>query len=332
LEIDVSKAQLWFRTGKQFAIRHKQVQSIARIALLAMLTGCSLINDAQEDSSNRDKRGSIVESGSVGALKLRVGDCYNLPEELLAEASETTVSPDVGVSESAFQFSSLEGVPCSEPHDAEAVGAIFLPPVAQYPGIDSIRRSTKCSEKFRIYADRDLTQSSPFKLIFKFPSEDAWSRAGDRVIHCLVTDREGGKLTKSVRSIGYSSAELIDLNLIRNEVTESCLNLVERTASVGALVDLFPNLSNSQLVELERSLTDWPAEIDRAIESLAALAEIQPSAIAESQLKLFADEIDSVPPTDADASSPEELRGEFAKIVDFSQRLSDLCLATVKSQ
>ena len=69
-----------------------------------LLAGCS----TQVDETVRDDNGKILESGDMGALKIKVGDCINGID--IPEQTDTFIKVDT-----------VKGVPCSGPHHWEAI-------------------------------------------------------------------------------------------------------------------------------------------------------------------------------------------------------------------
>ena len=86
---------------------------------------------------DRDDSGAIVDAGSLDAFQIQLGDCFDDPDAY------------------ADEFSSLPGVPCSEPHDNEAY-AVFDLTMSSYPDYDIAEISeASCVDRFPRYVGRD---------------------------------------------------------------------------------------------------------------------------------------------------------------------------------
>ena len=132
---------------------------------------------------DRDNSGQIVGEGTVDAFAVRVGDCFNDPSSLSDE------------------ISSLQGVPCSEPHDNEAF-AVFDVTVNSYPEGEAMAdlAYASCHEHFEGFVGRDYDSSS-LDIFSIFPSVESWKQ-DDREVICAVFDVNAQKLTGSAKGSG----------------------------------------------------------------------------------------------------------------------------------
>ncbi|MDJ0906626.1 MAG: septum formation family protein [Woeseiaceae bacterium] len=131
---------------------------------------------------DRDDSGNIVGEGTLDAFQVRLGDCFD--------------DPDV----TADEFSSLPGVPCTEPHDNEAF-AVFDLTMASYPENDIADISqSSCIDRFEAYVGSDY-QSSSLDVVTMFPSPESWAQ-DDREVVCALYDMSGAKLVGSVKGRG----------------------------------------------------------------------------------------------------------------------------------
>jgi hypothetical protein len=131
---------------------------------------------------DRDDSGAIVGEGTLDAFEMRTGDCFD--------------DPDVY----ADEFSSLPGVPCTEPHDNEAF-AVFDLTMASYPEHDIAEISeSSCIERFETYVGRDYETSS-LDVVTMYPTPEGWSQ-DDREVVCALYDMSGAKLVGSVKGRG----------------------------------------------------------------------------------------------------------------------------------
>lgn len=106
---------------------------------------------------------------------LEIGDCYDEPD-----TTEGLLSVPL--------------VPCSGPHDSE-VFALFDYPADEgepYPGAEVVELygNDQCrGEVYREYIGQDYDLSMLFAAAL-LPSEESWTRAGDREIVCVVYDHD----------------------------------------------------------------------------------------------------------------------------------------------
>lgn len=145
----------------------------AAIVAVAAFGGAS----AFDDNTVRDDSGAIVESGGLGAYKLRVGDCFNFPEETFVI--------------------SLEALPCSDPHDAEAYLS-FDQTGDEWPGDEQVSLATEigCFEAFEEFVGI-AWEASELDISALQPTEESWED-GDREVTCAIVSYDGSKLTGSM--------------------------------------------------------------------------------------------------------------------------------------
>ena len=143
------------------------------------------INDA-----DRDESGTIVGDGQVDVFAMRVGDCFDDPQELLDSETGTAEFEDVG------------GLPCSDPHDNE-VYAVFDVSFEAFPGEEGMSdvATDKCLQRFEDFVLRSYDESI-LDIFPIYPSADSWSRLDDREVICAVYHLEGEKLTGSAEGSG----------------------------------------------------------------------------------------------------------------------------------
>lgn len=132
--------------------------------------------------ADRDSTGAIVDGGNIDVFDIKVGDCFD-------------------ESYSFDAVSSLPGVPCNEPHDAEAY-ASFNVSFDSYPGDDGMWDVAfeRCLERFENFVGRDY-ESSQLDIYTLYPSAESWA-ANDREVICAVYDMNANKLTGSARATG----------------------------------------------------------------------------------------------------------------------------------
>lgn len=156
----------------------KRVIAGAVVVAAAAFGGAGIL----DDNTVRDDSGAIVESGGLGALSIRIGDCVNLPDSEYVQ--------------------SLEALPCAEPHDAEAFEAFDMAD-GPFPGEQAVQDAAiaGCYDAFEPFVG-EAYETSTLGMYWLYPTPDTWDEYDDREILCLVTDYEGGKLSGSMRGAG----------------------------------------------------------------------------------------------------------------------------------
>ena len=131
---------------------------------------------------DRDDSGAIVGEGTLDAFQIRLGDCFD--------------DPDVY----ADEFSTLPGVPCSEPHDNEAFAVFDLTLTSYSEHEIAVVSETTCIERFEGYVGRDY-DTSALDVVTMYPSPESWAQ-DDREVVCALYDMSGAKLVGSVKGRG----------------------------------------------------------------------------------------------------------------------------------
>ncbi len=138
-------------------------------------------------NADRDAGGAIVDSGTLDADELQVGDCLDWPGS---------------GSDGVEVFDSVRARPCSEPHDMEVYAVLEYPSVSgtSYPGDEVLTDwgFDKCFGGFQQYIGASYQSVPDIDITIFWPSEEAWGQ-DDRTVHCLmVAYEEGVKLTGSL--------------------------------------------------------------------------------------------------------------------------------------
>lgn len=155
-----------------------------RISLLAALTALALVVAAcGDDSPARDSDGSIIEAGDISVFELRVGDCFDDPEDL------------------STQVETVRAVPCAEPHDNEIYHAFDLAD-GPYPGVNAIDEEADetCLAAFETFVGVDYFESS-LEFFPVTPTPQSWE-SNDRTVYCALYALDLSKLTGSMRASG----------------------------------------------------------------------------------------------------------------------------------
>ncbi|MBW3536345.1 MAG: septum formation family protein [Actinobacteria bacterium] len=150
-------------------------------AALALAGACG------DDEPTRDESGSISETDDVTPNSLQVGDCFNDPDE------------------SATEVTSLEAVPCDEPHDNE-IFHVFDLEGDDFPGEDEVKRlgMEGCEAEFEGYVGTPLAESG-LAIVPVTPTEGSWESTDDRTILCAAYNSDGAPLTGSVEGRGAAA-------------------------------------------------------------------------------------------------------------------------------
>ncbi len=154
----------------------------ARTALFGALSAVLLTGTACSSSG-----GQV----STSVFAVRPGQCFVAPKDVKAE------------------LSSLEQVPCSQPHTQEAYALVNYQAAGSgpsasassgaYPGSDVLDKFAKgtCAQHFTSYVGVDYLDSKLF-YTYLLPSARSWEQDDDRTILCFITTT-GGTLTASVK-------------------------------------------------------------------------------------------------------------------------------------
>ena len=153
------------------------------------LAGYSQVSESNKDNSTRSESGEVVESGSVGVLVLKIGDCIQLPPEF-----------DVDAPTDSTTFASLVAVPCTELHDAELYSLKTLN-LVDYPGEDALygELSDFCIDDYVAYSGANYDTENPHRILPLIPLEEGWGN-GDKTIQCLARMANGELLGASIKN------------------------------------------------------------------------------------------------------------------------------------
>lgn len=123
------------------------------------------------DEAERDESGTITTSGDISVTELTVGDCLNGMKE------QSTVL-------------SVDGVPCTAPHDAEVYATVNLPD-GDWPGVDdlSLQATQQCADNLaENYVE--AYEDDSVEIFYFHPTSASW-REGDREVICVATYDDG---------------------------------------------------------------------------------------------------------------------------------------------
>ena len=136
---------------------------------------------AFEDETTRDSGGAIVESGGVGAFALRIGDCIHWPGD-----------------DDTVEVTSVEGVPCEQPHDGEVYGRFDLDAAGFSPARVESEGADGCLDLWEPAIGTVWEEDPDLDISTMVPTAESWD-AGDREVLCIVVPVDGRPRTGSDR-------------------------------------------------------------------------------------------------------------------------------------
>ena len=136
--------------------------------------------NAMDDNTTRDESGTITEAGGLGAFVINVGDCVQVPDETLV--------------------ASVEGVPCDQPHDAQAFAEHQLHG-DEYPGDSAIEDDAYdgCVDRWQSSIGTVWEDDTTYDLFVFTPTEESWAH-DDRTVTCFVVRIDGARITTDLLS------------------------------------------------------------------------------------------------------------------------------------
>lgn len=158
----------------------KKVVGWSAVAGVAVFGGVTSFGD----DTTRNDQNEIVESGGLGAFAIEVGDCLNLPSDL-------------------NEVQSVEGVPCSQAHSAQAYALFDLVGFGEaFPGSEAFdeQAAQGCYERFKSFVGVPYEESELYFTTFE-PTEESWRQLDDREIVCLLIP-ESGTFSYDARNSG----------------------------------------------------------------------------------------------------------------------------------
>jgi len=176
-----------FRVAFAYSLR-EQNMSLLRIAIFLLIVGFAAYGCL--DDANRDESGNIVGEGEVSAFSMRVGDCFNDSQEVIDAGGDEVV------------LEAVAGLPCSEPHDNEVYAVLDLS-LERFPGGEEIYDLARdeCVERFESFVGVSY-EASILDIMHVYPTEESWSRGGDREVICAIYHMEADKTTGSMNDSG----------------------------------------------------------------------------------------------------------------------------------
>jgi hypothetical protein len=137
--------------------------------------------------ARRDESGRVVTPGELNTVDLRIGDCFQNWTEVAAGGTT--------------RLSSLEVVPCDEPHDNEVfhIDAYGTSTSLEWPGEDRATSyaSAVCLGAFESYVG-SAHASSRLDYGYIRPTLESWEQHDDRRVACFLFSSTGEPLTGSM--------------------------------------------------------------------------------------------------------------------------------------
>jgi hypothetical protein len=135
------------------------------------------------------------EEGNTQVRDLKAGQCFNTVDHSLTDYGADGV-----------RSTTVDVVPCGDPHDAEAYAVVPLDsgPDGGYPGLDAAAQdsSAMCATAADSYLG-DNTSADGMDIFSYMPPEGAWNN-GDRDVTCFFGS-PSGKVTGPVMSGGQGA-------------------------------------------------------------------------------------------------------------------------------
>lgn len=154
------------------------------VLVVALLVGLAMAcsDDPSTTDVARDDDGDIVESDDLGVFRIQVGDCLLLPGA------------------AAVEVSTLEAVPCPEPHGGEVFALFDVAggPDDPFPGDLEVaaRAEAGCIERFDAHTGLDFMTDPDWDLTYLHPNQASWEGLDDREVVCVATPLGGGSTTE----------------------------------------------------------------------------------------------------------------------------------------
>jgi hypothetical protein len=142
------------------------------VATLGLVGAGYLVAGCSEES--RDETGAIDEAGELDAFSIKVGDCV---DNVVTDSASTEVE-------------SVGGVPCAQPHQAEAYHAFDLPEGdGTFPGDAAVgeQADAGCIAAFQGFVGLAYEQSA-LDYTWLVPTLASWDERDDREVLCFVIE------------------------------------------------------------------------------------------------------------------------------------------------
>jgi hypothetical protein len=139
---------------------------LSRGSAIAIIAAVAVVGCAPE---RNEETGELAEAGDVGAFQLEVGDC-------LADFQDGT------------ELSSVEALPCSEPHSDEIYASGSIPNGDDFPGPEAVETAAReiCLAEYEEFVGLPY-DDSVLDIGYLKPTEESWAD-GNREVLCTIFD------------------------------------------------------------------------------------------------------------------------------------------------
>ncbi len=148
------------------------MSAIGRLVGGAAVAGVAIFGGvtATGDDTTRDNSGDITEAGGLGVFAMQDGDCFMIPSEEFV--------------------TSVEAVPCTDPHDAQKFATVRVPYTGLYEEMAVLESAWEaCGERFESFVGVPYSDSALYIDAFT-PTEEGWAQS-DRDALCLIVPETG---------------------------------------------------------------------------------------------------------------------------------------------
>jgi len=149
-----------------------------RATLAALAAGAVVLAGCGGGADIRDDAGRVVAAGPWSVFDLRPGDCIGDVSGLAGDTDEVPL------------------VPCDEPHSQE-VFAVIRHPEDDYPGAGAVAAYADRSCLTALEVELGLSIDDGIAFSYLLPTQEGWTRAGDRAIVCVLVFPDGQGITGS---------------------------------------------------------------------------------------------------------------------------------------
>jgi hypothetical protein len=157
--IGLSRTKGGLRKGRGFAVAGLVISTLSTVAIVIAVVIVFTVGT------------SFLNTGQIDATDIAVGDC-------VVDAPEGSVT-------------SVEVVPCTEPHKGEVVGE-FTVSGSDYPGEDEV--ANQAEARCPTYVPDEVDDA--LSLSYLMPTAGSWEK-GDRIVSCLMVS-DGDDLTAPI--------------------------------------------------------------------------------------------------------------------------------------
>ncbi|MDT0346546.1 septum formation family protein [Streptomyces litchfieldiae] len=220
--------------------------------------------ELEEEPTEEPTEEPGAEGGtSLSVFDIEVGDCF--------DSGTGLDSFDEGGEEMT-----VTGLPCDEPHEAEAFGIAQVEGYDGFPGEDEMFTvaNQECDALVQGYVLDTWTLPLDVQLFYYYPSAETWD-LGDREILCFFGQVGGSDLTTSLRGDASSMNEdqlrylevttPLEMTIWGEPLEEE--DLAARQEWAGRMADSVSGEAAALAAD------EWPAEIDGLIGELIAARE-----------------------------------------------------------